>query len=229
MKLAVLSDIHANPWALRSVLEEIDEADRIIVLGDIVGIGPEPRDVIDILMRDDRVEKVMGNHDHNTLYGTELGPIDIVPRGPHHEWVRSRLNGTHLDYLKGPMVINSSNGMEMVFMHRHPDDCGSKVPYFDSPTPGVLDSFYTDVEGSILFFGHTHVPLDVTGRTGRRYINPGAVGAQNRGLASYVLLDTDRGPISIERKEAPYDVRSVVEGLEHERPPYHRFIISHFF
>ncbi|MBN1539093.1 MAG: metallophosphoesterase family protein [Candidatus Thermoplasmatota archaeon] len=229
MKIAVLSDIHGNPWALGSVLEEIDEAEKIMVLGDLVGIGPHPREALEMLMRDRRVEKVVGNHDKNTLFGTELGPLEIMPRKPHHEWVRSKLNDRHLDYLDGSMVTRIQDGVDMVFMHRHPADCGSRVPYFDSPSPVVLDSFYSDVPGDVLFFGHTHVPMDITGSTGRRYVNPGAVGAQNGGKASYVLFDTGQGPGSVKRREAPYDVQSVVEELENEEPPYHRFIISHFF
>jgi len=38
LKIAVLSDIHANPWALEKVLEDLDHIDQIYVLGDIVGM-----------------------------------------------------------------------------------------------------------------------------------------------------------------------------------------------
>ena len=229
MRAAVLSDIHGNPWALESVLDEIQDADSIFVLGDLVGIGPNPDEAIDILRRDGRVRKVMGNHDHNTLFGTELGPTDIVPRRPHHDWVRSKLSGTQLEYLNAPMELRYYDGIDITLMHRHPDDCGSKVPYFDRPYPEVLDRFYGDVEGDLLFFGHTHFPLDLTGSSGRRYVNPGAVGAQNGGRASYVVLDTKKGVRSVERREAAYDVESVVDEIEREKAPYHDFIVEHFF
>jgi len=229
LRIAVLSDIHSNPWALENVLEAIDDVNRIYVLGDIVGIGPRPSEAIDLLRRDSRVHRVMGNHDHNTLHGTEFGPTDIVPRRPHHDWMRSKLSVDQLEYLAAPFEITLSDGIDIRFMHRHPLDCGSKVPYFDRPHPDVLDDFYSDVPGDLLFFGHTHFPLDVQGLTGRRYVNPGAVGAQNGGKASYVLMDTSRGSSSIERKEVPYDVEAVVEDLEKEEVPYRHFIIRQFF
>ena len=114
-------------------------------------------------------------------------------------------------------------------MHRHPLDCGSKVPYFNRPYPEVLDEFYSDVVGDILFFGHTHFPLDIIGIKGRRYVNPGAVGAQNNGFASFVTMDTRKGQVSLDRIEVPYDRDAVVEELGAEEVPYHRFIVAHFF
>jgi putative phosphoesterase len=229
LKIAVLSDIHANIWALESVWAKISQADRIYILGDMVGIGPTPREVIDLLRKDSRVHKVMGNHDHNTLFDTELGPTDIVPRRPHHEWMRSQLSQYQLEYLHSPFELELEGREALRFMHRHPADCGSKVPYFDSPFPEVLDDFYSDVPGDILFFGHTHIPLDITGRTGKKYVNPGAVGAQNNGLASFITMDTEIGRDSLLRVEAPYDKDAVMEELRSREVPYHRFIITHFF
>ena len=229
MKIGILSDIHANPWALEAVLEMITHVDRIYVLGDIVGIGPRPGEVIDMLKRDIRVNKVMGNHDHNTLYDTELGPTGIVPRRPHHEWMRSQLSSEQLSYLASPFELSLNGTDRISFMHRHPSDCGSKVPYFDDPRPVVLDEFYSDVKGDIVFFVHTHIPLDLTGRTGRRYVNPGAIGAQDGGKASFAIMDTESGRNSIDRMEAPYDEQAVVEELALREVPYHRFISSHFF
>jgi predicted phosphodiesterase len=224
-----MSDIHGNPWALEAVLEQIGDVDEIYVLGDTVGIGPLPSETIDILRKDGRVHKVLGNHDHNTLYGTELGPTDFVPRRPHHQWVRSRLRPEQLEFLKAEMIIGLDNGAQFRFMHRHPLDCGSKVPYYGSPHPDVLDRFYSDVDGRVLFFGHTHFPLDVVGREGRRYLNPGAVGAQNGGAASYIRVRTGKGAPVIKRIEAAYDPVAVKEEIKHQELPYWRFIIGHFF
>jgi len=229
LDIAVISDVHSNPWALEAVLGEIVDVERIYVLGDIVGIGPLPSETIDILKKDGRVVKVLGNHDHNTLYDTELGPTDIVPRRPHHEWVRSRLRPDQFDYLKADLVLGLNDGVEFWFMHRHPLDCGSKVPYFDSPYPDVLDDFYSDMEGDVLFFGHTHFPLDVIGRTGRRYLNPGAVGVQNGGAASYIRLRTGGALPLIERREVRYDAEAVKEEIIRQELPYWRFIVRQFF
>jgi len=66
VKLALLSDIHSNLEALDSVLEALPEVDRILVLGDIVGYGPDPNAVIERL-QSVKARAVRGNHDQAML------------------------------------------------------------------------------------------------------------------------------------------------------------------
>lgn len=69
MPTAVISDIHANAEALRTVLADIERrgVDRIICLGDIVGYGPDPLECVD-LVRKRCAWSLMGNHDFGVLY-----------------------------------------------------------------------------------------------------------------------------------------------------------------
>lgn len=64
MKIALISDIHANPGALASTLLDIEKkgCDKIICLGDIVGYGYDPNSCIDIC-RHRNIECFLGNHD----------------------------------------------------------------------------------------------------------------------------------------------------------------------
>ncbi|MBL8744964.1 MAG: metallophosphoesterase family protein [Phycisphaerae bacterium] len=69
MPTAVISDIHGNAAALRTVLADIDKRkiERIICLGDIVGYGPSPLECVDMVA--ERCEwSLMGNHDFGVLY-----------------------------------------------------------------------------------------------------------------------------------------------------------------
>ncbi len=230
MRVAVCSDLHGNIDAVKNIWEALHDADRIICLGDIVGIGPHPREVLEHVLDDKRVIRVMGNHDMNTRDGTQLGPIQHVPRRPHHDWVRSELGELTKD-LSSPMSIKMElGGRKMVFMHRHPDDCGSKVPYFDRPFPEVLDDFYSDIDGDMIFFGHTHIPLMVMGNTGRSYLNPGSVGAENGGFSSFIVLDDENDKrIGVAKRTIGYDKEKVVLDLKRLKVPYHRFIIENFY
>lgn len=230
MEIAVISDVHGNPLALENVLEDAGQVDLIYNLGDMVGIGPLPAETLDILIKDNRIRNVVGNHDHNTVNGTELGPIEEIPRKPHHDWVRSKLSDAHMNYLLSPKVRSFGSDRDLVFMHRHPLDWWSKVPYFYDSSPGVMDSFYGDVRGDVLFFGHTHIPLDVKGSGGRRYINPGSVGAENVGMSDYVVVKLKEGGIpSIEKRKIPYDREWIREKLREQEPPYWAHIFDHFF
>ena len=71
-KIAIFSDIHGNLQALKSIIEDIDKEnfDEVICLGDIVGVGPNPKECLDLIM-DSKIKMVKGNH--------EIYQIDINP------------------------------------------------------------------------------------------------------------------------------------------------------
>ena len=73
MRLAIISDIHANLPALNRVLTFLDgiKVDEIYCLGDIVGYGPFPNECIDLVSKR-CTAMVMGNHDTGLLGKTPL-------------------------------------------------------------------------------------------------------------------------------------------------------------
>ena len=68
MRIAVISDIHGNLYALREVLEDIDNQniDSIICLGDLVGYGPHPNEVIALIKRRN-ILCLKGNYDASVV------------------------------------------------------------------------------------------------------------------------------------------------------------------
>src|SRR5688500_17944933 len=71
-RYAIISDLHSNTEAVTAVLADIksQEVDDIICLGDVVGYGPEPRQVMALTMKTVRVS-LMGNHDEAVLKGAQ--------------------------------------------------------------------------------------------------------------------------------------------------------------
>ncbi len=62
MKVGLISDIHSNKIALEAVLNDMEEVDMLVCLGDIIGYGPWPSECLDIVRnRSDVV--IQGNHD----------------------------------------------------------------------------------------------------------------------------------------------------------------------
>jgi predicted phosphodiesterase len=224
VKIGLISDLHGNVLALEGVLDRLD-VDEIVCLGDLVGIGPDPSGVVRMVMRDGRIRSVQGNHDHNAVYGTAFGPIPDFRRKEHHAWVRSQLSDDQAEYLRG--LPASIIGRGIHFTHAHPAQIGPNVPYYDDPDPRILDDYYRDVPGEMLFFGHTHRPLDVTGS--RRYFNPGAVGAQNGGMAQFAILDIDDKDVRIDRLEAPYDIEWIRQQLREKGTIHAESIIRNFY
>ncbi|WP_269082804.1 metallophosphoesterase family protein [Pyrodictium occultum] len=70
MRVLVVSDIHANLEALRSVVEGVKGWDEVVVLGNLVDYGPWPGETIDYI-RSLGARAVRGNHDHAVAYGVD--------------------------------------------------------------------------------------------------------------------------------------------------------------
>ena len=83
MRLALLSDIHANVTALETVLEEIERrhVDKFVLLGDLVNYGMRPNEIVDIVRNLDGMflAKIWGNHEKavmdndTTRFATDRG------------------------------------------------------------------------------------------------------------------------------------------------------------
>ena len=70
MKVAIITDVHGNASALKAVLrviDERDEIDHIYCLGDMVGIGPDTNEVLDLLFSRNDLSMITGNHDEAVL------------------------------------------------------------------------------------------------------------------------------------------------------------------
>lgn len=216
MKLAVISDIHADPVSLEKVLTEIDAAgvDRIVCCGDVVGYGPDPKGAIDIL-RTRQIPCVMGNHDACVVgvRDTEL-MVETARKGVERH--RAILSGEDIAWLRDLPYVYEGEG----FACAHADFW---VPEeFDYLTEAWKTgrSFRVRVE-RCLFIGHLHcsqvyaqaehsAPVERSDRVfdmepGVRYLmNAGTVGyPRNEPYSTWVLCDTDRG--RVEYHSLPFD------------------------
>ena len=100
-KIAVITDIHGNSPALIAVLQDITSksVDRIYCLGDVVGIGPDSNEVLELLLSRTDVSFVVGNHDVAVM-AAFFG--DDAPKGHqnerhHHQWLADRINPEYID------------------------------------------------------------------------------------------------------------------------------------
>lgn len=216
MRLAIISDIHANLEALERVLEDIEaaEADRLVCLGDIVGYGPDPSPCLD-LIRERADICVLGNHDAAVFSLTERAFFNPNARLAV-DWTAAQLSADDVAYLKGlPYRVSSDN---LLFVHSGPR------------APEQWDYVFSGMEARmhgrhfherICFIGHSHVPglypIDAGVRgyshDHRYLINVGSVGQPRDGdwRSSYGLLDTVAG--SYENRRLEYDVDSTARKI----------------
>jgi diadenosine tetraphosphatase ApaH/serine/threonine PP2A family protein phosphatase len=216
VKVALLSDVHANLVALQAVLEAIPAVDAIWVTGDTVGYGPDPSDVL-ALLRERGAVMVAGNHDLAAATGEGLDMFNAFAAEAvrrHRAW----LTPPERDALAELPLVREVDGFTLC----HGSLRDPVWEYVVSPVQAraMLDLSRT----ARCCNGHTHVPA-LYRRSGRSatavtivparpislegscLVNAGSVGQPRDGDpdASYALLDTNALTVTFER--ARYDVR----------------------
>ena len=219
MRVAVLSDIHANLAALDSVIASLGSVDAVWHLGDVVGYGPEPEGVVERLAAIGAVG-VRGNHDSAAVGGNEIDWFNPDAKAAM-EWTRSRISGGTLDWLAALPERHTDGPFGLV--HGSPRE--PLWEYIVSvPIARANLAALTTPYG---LFGHTHLPMIFAERDGaveqiepadgstftlaeaRALINPGSVGQPRDGIvtASFMVIDTGAGHCTWRR--VPYDIGSV--------------------
>ncbi|MBU3057071.1 metallophosphoesterase family protein [Pseudomonas indica] len=220
MKVALVSDLHANIHALRAVLDDLNKegVERILVAGDIVGYYYWPREVIELLMSDDRFQCIRGNHEH--ILQEVLSDKDAALRyrrkyGSGYEVCRNQLSEIQIDWLLSlPEEIHVSIGGVQFHVGHGALGSNDEYLYPDAPLGALLDN-YSDAEFTV--FGHTHYPFLHT-YEGRYLLNPGSVGQPRDvgGLASYVVVSSENHVVRFKRK--PFDTEAVIRAARESDP-----------
>ena len=180
MRIAFLSDIHANFPALCSALECIQRyrADRVICAGDIVGLGPHPTEVVRLLV-EHKVEAILGNVDRKVLALSEA-PKKLEKRlakKPHGSsaWAARALGNAERSWLAGlrKELRIRVGGVDVWVVHGSPL---SDTDYlFPSITAPALAPRLGEARPQVLVCGHSHIPFTKS-VGGVRVVNCGSVG-----------------------------------------------------
>jgi diadenosine tetraphosphatase ApaH/serine/threonine PP2A family protein phosphatase len=219
VRVALLSDVHANLPALEAVLAAVDgqgDIDALWVTGDTVGYGADPSDVL-ALLRARRALLLQGNHDRAVATGEGLEWFHeraATAARMHAEW----LSAEERDFLGGlPLTATADR-----FTLCHGSLRDPLWEYVTSATAAAAS--LAKSETPYCCNGHTHVPAlfvesangvhAVRPKTGEAYplgarslINPGSVGQPRDGdpRAAYALLDTVGGTVTFYRSSYPID------------------------
>lgn len=211
VRLALLSDVHANLHALEAVMADVRDQgpDAICFLGDAVGYNAHPRECLRELEATCQVS-IQGNHDQAVLEGGEEWFNDAARAGVEHSrreltdkdlatlasWGRqAEIAGTHLVHAS-PRAPTT----EYVFPDIHPEALEEIVRH-----PSVGDA-------RIVAMGHTHVPF-VKHVAELLVINVGSVGQPRDGdpRACWCLVDTE-GP-SADHRRVDYDIEGAAQAV----------------
>jgi len=224
MRIAILADIHANRRALEACLDHAQSsgAQRLVFLGDFVGYGPEPQDVVERIIQETSLGAIVvaGNHDQAVAESHESMTSDAEFA---MTWTRGQLGTGARDFLASlPMRFEDDTRL---YVHASPQTYPAWIYVNDGPAAKrALEAS----RAQTVFCGHTHIAalhgITATGQLvsfepvpgvpvplprHRRWLTVvGAVGQSRDGdpAAAYAMLDTDRSEITHFR--VPYDVEA---------------------
>ncbi len=207
MRIALLSDVHANLAAFDAVIADLPPVDAILFAGDAVGYYAQPNQVCERL-RALGARCVRGNHDN---YVTGQAEPNAERRAAYAtDWTRAQLTPENLDWLASlPAELQvEAEGFTVTVRHASPWDEESYL-YPDSDRLGEV----TLAADQILVLGHTHHPMTIAAGEGL-LINPGSVGQPRdwNPLAAYAVLSLPSREVELRR--AAYDVAAVQADLE---------------
>jgi len=224
MRIAVMSDIHGNLEAFAQSLNDIkrQKIDGIVNLGDAIGYGPQPEEVLNLLEKEG-IPNILGNHELAVLDKTYRGDFSTQALRALEQTLKY-LTSASIRYLKSIPACRELEGALMV--HGCPPD--SPTDYLNHMSFPEIKETFTSNGFDIAFVGHTHRmmlmgydgkdlqfdPLQqetIQLRSKYRYIvNVGAVGQPRDGdpRAKYVIWDSDRKTLQTRRVD--YDVDRVI-------------------
>jgi len=232
VRYLLLSDVHSNLEALEVCIASAQgKYDQALCLGDLVGYGPNPNEVI-TKVRELALVIIRGNHDKACS-----GLDDAAEFNPYArmatEWTRKALTGEYFAFLRslpaGPIVMEG-----FLIAHGSPldeDDYilgpGQALPLLRGPEAQVVCFGHTHYQGGFMLtpqgnFQSIRLPLKPNGlilslpidNGGRYLINPGSVGQprDSDARAAFAILDMDN--LQVEYYRASYDLAKTQEKMK---------------
>ncbi|KPN29216.1 phosphodiesterase [Halolamina pelagica] len=203
MRVALLSDIHANEPALQAVLSDLpsEQVDSVICVGDIVGYGPDPKACVS-LVRAHADHCVAGNHDREANTPDRYSGHPTAGPGLQHTY--DQLGDDERTWLTELPERRKLPDHSITVAHSHPDPAHTDRYVY----PDEFSTVGAPVDTDLLAMGHTHVQGAET-VDGTLVVNPGSVGQPRDGEpgAAYAIVDIDDQTADLRRVD--YDIDAV--------------------
>ena len=246
MRIALLADIHGNELALNAVLRDIEARGGVNaywILGDLVALGPQPVQVLEILSELPNTRFIRGNTDRYVVSGDRPSPSieeaktnselmgALVEVANTFAWTQGMVTARGwlpwLQELPVEMRIELPDGTRFLGVHASPGrDDGSGIG--SHMNAAEIAPLMQDCAADLVCVGHTHCPFEHR-VDGVHVVNPGAVSlsvAADKG-ASYFLLGAAKKGYSVQHYSVPYDRAAVIDQLNRLRHPGRGYLIKH--
>ncbi|HLJ66584.1 MAG TPA: metallophosphoesterase family protein [Chloroflexota bacterium] len=218
MQAVIMSDIHGNLEALRSVAGALPESDVVVVAGDLCLEGPRPAETLDLL-RELGWRAVRGNTDQDLV----TPPRDLKPaKADMIAWTRRQLGPDRLAWLAAlpfSVTVEAAGTPLALVVHANPKNLDQHL--YPTMTEEELRPYLDGLESRVLAFGHLHIPY-VRPVAGVLLVDVSSVGHPKDGdrRAAYTVLRWDGDQRSVTQVRVPYDIERTIEEMRGSGMPH---------
>lgn len=213
MRIAVLSDLHANAQALEAVMNDVvnQGCEHVFCLGDIALAGPQPKEVVDYVMAQNTWTVIQGNTDKMIAqYGPEVtefleAQYPVMANALADDMLQ--LDDSHRAYLADlpPMLSFDVEGCNVLLVHGSPrannEDILPEMPL------EIVEEIIEGTTEKLILCGHTHIPCGYQTNTNQTVVNVGSVGRPmtQQPKACYAIIDFSQGSFEVRHRFVQYD------------------------
>lgn len=225
-RISLITDIHGNLEALLAILKDIktQEIDEVICLGDTIGIGPDSKKCIDLLI-ENNVKSVLGNHEIYLLNGTDFDSSIANEEKEYHNWVKEALKDEEFDYIRKCPLYYEINidyddarfNRKCILCHYLINNAKALYPFEKNDLRNDINLWKKYNDDRITYFvGHLHNSFDINevdGISGDYIEDDGVLtnieivdsaGCTNDDKTSYMILEISK-TIKYKKRQVKYD------------------------
>lgn len=238
MRIAIVSDVHANCIAFDAVLAELgnERIDRTVCLGDALQGGPQPVETA-ARLRELACPVVMGNADSFLLTGNSKTP-HTASQIAVRDWTLGKLSQSDLDFISSfqATVELAIGGSRLLAFHGSPASFDDVI--FPETDEAQVQVWLAPFKQSILTGGHTHLQ-QIRHNGDLFFFNPGSIGLANGPLhtrdnsklddwAEYAILSVEGKRIALEFRRVPFDVQALIRAYRSSGRPFADEMIAQY-
>lgn len=239
MKIGIITDIHSNIQALNAILNEFDKqnVEKIICCGDIIGIGINPEETVQTLLkRKEMLIAVRGNHEQYLLKGLpkeihddkrKMSEQEIA----NHKWNHSKLSDQSINFLSQLELFQNIKlaGKRFYIVHYPQQPDGTYKKHIKKPSTMENIEMFKENNADIFLYGHTHT-FSVNNINDKLYINTGALGCPMKSnLARAGILEINDEKIQIKSINVEYNVKEIIDEINNLKFPFYEEILKIFY
>ncbi len=223
MKIAVISDIHANTSALEAALDKIKslKTDKIFCLGDILMAGYDPNGTAKIITELDNLEIIQGNTDKMVACFSEELLEKAKKKSPCMGYALEDdlkiIDEKYKDFVRNlpESKYIEINGLKIQLVHGSPRQQDENI--YPNLALEDVEKMVESSSADLILCGHTHIPCGYSLESGKTVVNVGSIGRSmtEDKMPYWAMLDIDdNGTFQIEHTSVKYDNKKVSEYIK---------------